>query len=277
MAETRAAGCGGGRPDFDTLAGDYAQFRTSYSEELFDTIARYGALSQGARVLDLGCGTGLGMASYLRRGLEVVGIDVASVMMEQAKASLPPGSRASFVEGSAEELPFDAASFDLVSCAQAFHWFEPRAAFSECARVLRQGGTLAVFWKHAARTDVLTQACEGIIREWLGDDAALRSRDHAAEHEAGWPVFWQFAAPPDEPRRSRPFVDACKLVVEFDLERSADEFVGYQRSREKIRTVLGSQRVAFLEELDRRLAAVAPGGTRVTQRQIQYVFLARRA
>jgi SAM-dependent methyltransferase len=265
------------RPDFDSLAGDYARFRTSYSEELFDTIVHYAGIARGGRVLDLGCGTGLGMAAYLRRGFEVVGVDVASVMMEQAKASLPAGSLASFVEGRAEQLPLPDASFDLVSCAQAFHWFEPRATFAECARVLRPGGAIAIFWKHAARTDPFTQACEGIIREWLGDDAAVRSRDHADEHEAGWPVFWEFAAAPGEPAGSRPFVDACKRVVEFELERSASEFVGYQRSRERIRKVLGPKRAAFLEELDKRLAAIAPRDARVTQRQIQYVFLARRA
>ena len=276
MADTTPAGAPE-RPDFDSLAGDYARFRTSYSDELFDSIIRYAGTAPGGRVLDLACGTGLGMTAYLRRGFEVVGVDVANVMMEQAKASLPPGSRATFVEGRAEQLPLSDASFDLVSCAQAFHWFEPRAAFAECARVLRPGGAIAIFWKHAARTDPFTQACEGIIREWLGDAAAVRSRDHAHEHEAGWPVFWEFAAAQGEPAGAKPFVHARKLLVEFELARSASEFVGYQRSREKIRKVLGSKRVAFLEELEKRLAAIAPQDTRVTQRQIQYVFLARRA
>lgn len=259
------------------MAGDYARFRTSYSEELFDTIVRYAKIPSGGRVLDLACGTGLGMAPYLRRGFEVVGVDVAPKMMEQAKAAVQPGWQVSFAEGRAEALPFADASFDLVSCAQAFHWFEPRAAFAECSRVLRRGGALAIFWKHSAPTDAFTRTAEGIIREWLGEDAAISSRDHADEHEAGWPVFWQFAAPPGQPAGGRPFVDARKLLVEFDLNRTAEEFVGYQRSREKIRKILGPQRLAFLDELSRRLSAIARGDARVTQHQIQYVFLARRA
>ena len=277
MPTTRATGTAGDGPDFDSLALDYARFRTSYSEELFDTIVRYARIQPQGRVLDLACGTGLGMAGYVRRGLDVVGVDVAPKMMEQAKASLPPGALVTFVEGRAEALPFADACFDLVSCAQAFHWLEPRAAFAECARVLRPGGALAIFWKHAEPTDSFTRTSEAIIREWLGEEAALSSRDHADEHEAGWPVFWQFAAPPGEAARGRPFIDARKRLVEFDLNRTAEEFVGYQRSREKIRKILGSQRQAFLAELERRLAGIAPGDTRVTQHQIQYVFLARRA
>jgi len=276
MDETRA-GRGAPRPDFDTLADDYARFRTSYSAQLFDAILRFGPTPPGARVLDLACGTGLGMAEYVRRGYRVTGVDVAPVMMEQARAQLGVGAQARFVEGKAEALPFADASFDVVSCAQAFHWFEPRAAFGECARVLRPNGTLAIFWKHAARDDQLTRTCEQIIREWLGDEAAKRSRDHADEHEAGWPVFWEFAAPTGERAGMRPFVDAHKLVIDFELTRTAVEFVGYQRSRERIRNVLGDRRADFLAELERRLALVAHDGSAVRQRQIQYVFLARRA
>ncbi len=264
------------RSDFDSLAGDYAKFRTSYSGELFDAILTYGRIPVGGRVLDLACGTGLGMAAYVDRGFEVVGVDVAPAMMEQARAALPAGARVTFVPGRAETLPFADASFDLVSCAQAFHWFEPQAAFAQCARVLRPGGALAIFWKHAARSDAFTLACEQIIREWLGEPAAIDSRDHAAEHESGWPAFWEHVAPAKTPPGERRFVDGQTVVIEFELQRTADEFVGYQRSREKIRKILGERRAQFLSELDRRLAAAAPAGARVTQRQIQYAFLARR-
>ena len=264
------------RADFNTLACDYAKFRTSYSDELFDAILDYAAVPDGGRVLDLACGTGLSMLPYVRRGLRVTGVDVAQAMMEQAKAAMPPEARAEFARGRAEALPFADSCFDLVSCAQAFHWFEPRAAFSECARVLRPRGALAIFWKHAARDDTLTRTCEQIICEWMGEQAALASRDHADEHERGWDVFWQHVAPAGSAADGRPFVDGEKRVIEFRLRRTADEFVGYQRSREKIRTVLGDRRSEFLGELDRRLHALYRCGETVEQRQIQYVFLARR-
>ncbi|HEV2878099.1 MAG TPA: class I SAM-dependent methyltransferase [Candidatus Eremiobacteraceae bacterium] len=262
--------------DFNSLAVDYARFRTSYSDELFDTIVDYARLAPGGRVLDLACGTGLGMLQYAHRGFAVTGVDVAPAMIAQARDLVPAGSPVDFALGRAEALPFPGASFVLVSCAQAFHWFEPHAAFSECARVPRPGGALAIFWKHAARDDTFTLLCEQIIREWMGEEAAIRSRDHAVEHESGWPVFWEYVAPLGSQATGRSLVDGEKRLIEFTLQRTALEFVGYQRSREKIRMVLGDRRDEFFDELTRRLDALGPNDRPVTQRQIQYMFLARK-
>src|SRR4029077_4460223 len=213
---------------------------------------------------------------FVQRGFSVTAVDVAPAMIEQARAALPHNAAVEFTTARAEEPPFPDATFDLISCAQAFHWFEPRAAFSECARVLRPGGALAIFWKHAARDDVLSVTAEQIIREWMGDEAATRSRDHAVEHESGWPVFWQYVAPAGSQPNGRTLVDGEKRLIEFTIDRTADEFVGYQRSREKIRMVLGDRREEYLDELARRLCALALTNKPVTQRQIQYMFLARK-
>jgi SAM-dependent methyltransferase len=256
------------KPDFNTLADAYAKFRTSYSRELFDVILSYARVPRGGRILDLACGTGLGMEPYVARGYEVCGVDVAPAMLEAARQVLGSRGSVSFAIGRAEQLPLADAAFDLVSCAQSFHWFEPHAAFAECARVLKPGGALAIFWKHAARGDALTTACEAIVRDWLGDGAMRRSRDHADEHESGWPVYWRYVAPVGEAARGRPFVEGRKDIIEFDLPRTAEDFIGYQRSREKIRTVLGARRDEFLAELERRLRARGP---------MEYVFLARKA
>lgn len=263
-------------PDFNTLADDYAKFRTSYSDALFDTILDYAHAPSGGRVLDLACGTGLGMLTYLRRGFSVCGVDIALVMIEEARKTLPPDATVEFCLGRAEALPLPDSSFDLVSCAQAFHWFDPHLAFAECARVLKSGGTLAIFWKHAARGDVLTQTCERIVCDWLGEEAMRQSRDHADEHEAGWGIYWKYVAPHGEALGRRLFFDGEKKVVDFLLPRTGDEFVGYQRSREKIRKVLGGRREEFLTELDRHLRERGRMNEAVQQRQIQYVFLARK-
>lgn len=265
------------KPDFDTLATEYAKFRTSYSEPLFDAILGYAGLTAGGCVLDLACGTGLGLLPYVRRGFSVIGVDVAPSMIEEARRIVPPRAHVEFRLGRAEQLPAADTSIDLVSCAQAFHWFEPHAAFAECARVLVPGGALAIFWKHAAPGDVLTATSEALVREWLGEEAVRRSRDHADEHIAGWPVFWEHVAAEGEPAQGRTLVDGRKEVVEFVLPRTGEEFVGYQRSREKIRFVLGERRDGFLAELERRLRAKGPMDEPIDQLQVQYVFLARKA
>ncbi len=93
-----------------------------------------------ARVLDVGCGTGL-FAARLGRDLpdaEVVGCDFSRGMLE--KASRRVGD-ASLVRGSAMALPFGDASFEAVVCTEAFHWFpDPDEALREFLRVLAPKG-----------------------------------------------------------------------------------------------------------------------------------------
>jgi len=267
--------------DFNSLAVDYAQFRTAYSAALFDCILEYAQLAQGAAVLDLACGTGLGTRAYLDRGFKVTGVDIAPAMMEVARREFA-GLPVKFVTGRAEALPFADASFNLVSCAQSFHWFDAGRALSECARVLRPGGALAIFWKHAARDDPYTLTVEAIIREWIDDAAAVRSRDHADEHAGYWAAFWEHVEPATDSgiRRaaSAPalFVDGEHREFSFMLPRTVASFVGYQRSREKIRMVLAERRMEFLAELEKRLRTLVPPDGRFEQRQVEYLFLARK-
>ena len=101
-----------------------------------------GAEVAGARVLDVGCGRG-GPASYLARRLgplEVVGLDASEDGIRFCRERhVHSGLR--FVQGSAEQLPFDAASFDVVLNVESSHcYLHPAAFFSEVARVLKPGG-----------------------------------------------------------------------------------------------------------------------------------------
>lgn len=99
-----------------------------------------------ARVLDIGCGTGL-FASRLRAALpnvEVVGIDLVSEMIEQGRPRWERlGEHALPVQADSERLPFAAGSFDLVTCANSFHHYPHQdRALAEMHRVLRPGGRL---------------------------------------------------------------------------------------------------------------------------------------
>jgi SAM-dependent methyltransferase len=96
-------------------------------------------------VLELGCGAAQWSASLARRGARVTGIDVSAAQLDLARAHLEDReASAGLVQGSAEELPFADASFDLVMCDHgALSFADPRASVPEVARVLRPGGRLA--------------------------------------------------------------------------------------------------------------------------------------
>ena len=90
-------------------------------------------------VLDLAAGTGKLTVDLLARGANVVAVEPVSEM--RAKLT---GVDAR--DGTAEAIPLDDASVDVVTVGQAFHWFDAPAALAECARVLRPGGLLAMLW-----------------------------------------------------------------------------------------------------------------------------------
>ena len=96
----------------------------------------------GREVLELGCGAGQFGLSLVRQGARVTGIDNSAKQLEFARANV--GDRMTLVHGSAEALPFDDASFDVVCCDHgAVGFTDPRVVVPEVARVLRPGGRFA--------------------------------------------------------------------------------------------------------------------------------------
>jgi demethylmenaquinone methyltransferase/2-methoxy-6-polyprenyl-1,4-benzoquinol methylase len=97
----------------------------------------------GNEVLDVATGTGAVAAELLRqKGCNVVGVDQSSEMLAVARQHLPASVR--LVEASAEQLPFDNASFDALTVTYLLRYVDdPGATLAELARVVRPGGTIA--------------------------------------------------------------------------------------------------------------------------------------
>lgn len=108
--------------------------------------------SEGARVLEIGCGPGhLSIMLALRHGLDVIGLDLDPAMVERARANAfrmtsGGGRSPSFMVGDVASLAFPDASFDVVvSTLSMHHWADPKAGLAAIARVLRPGGRSLVW------------------------------------------------------------------------------------------------------------------------------------
>jgi SAM-dependent methyltransferase len=128
---------------FDAAAGAYASGRPGYPAEIATWLIERAGLPTAARVLDLGAGTGELTAILLGAGLSVSAAEPSAPMRAVLTSRFP---ELEVSEERAEHLGDAAGSFDLVTAANALHWFEPRVAFPEIARVLREGACLAVIW-----------------------------------------------------------------------------------------------------------------------------------
>ena len=134
---------------FNAAAAQYAENRPSYPPALFDAIEELaGRLLTGARVADIGAGTGIATALLHARGAEVIAIEPGDGMAAQFRRSLPD---VPIVRGNGNALPLADHSVDFLTYAQAWHWTDPTRSVPEALRVLRPGGALTLWWNTGAR------------------------------------------------------------------------------------------------------------------------------
>lgn len=130
-----AAAAGFGRD-----ASTYQRARPSYHPDLVTRfISRYGS---GA-TLEIGAGTGIFTQQIVDQGVSVVAVEPVEEMRQRLLNRVPAVDAR---DGTAEQLPVEADSFDTVAVAQSFHWFDFELALDEIHRVLRQGGHLVTVW-----------------------------------------------------------------------------------------------------------------------------------
>lgn len=153
---------------FDTLASAYAASRPTYPAAIFDALQEIsGRALSGARVADVGAGTGISSRQLRERGAAVTAVDLSEPMLRQLVAR-SPGIAA--VLASANRLPLRTESVDFVTYAQAWHWVDPELAVPEVLRVLKPGGALACFWNKPDTDAPWRTGYDDRIRELIGGE-----------------------------------------------------------------------------------------------------------
>ncbi|MET4108246.1 class I SAM-dependent methyltransferase [Hymenobacter sp. UYP22] len=145
---------------FSTQADLYARYRIDYPAELYQWL-----LPQVAgRTRAWDCATGNGQVAAVLAGhfAEVEATDISTAQLAQA----PQLPNIRYQTASAERTPFAAASFDLITVAQAVHWFDMAAFNAEVRRVLRPGGVLAE-WGYNLLT--ISPEIDPLVRQFHDD------------------------------------------------------------------------------------------------------------
>jgi SAM-dependent methyltransferase len=145
---------------FSERATAYAKYRPSYPEEAIAIILEgLGNLSQLV-VADIGAGTGISSRLLAQHGIRVIAVEPNQNMSEVAT----PHHLVEFHNGTAENTNLSDACVDLVTCFQAFHWFNPEPTLQELQRILKPSGRLAVVWNNRDQDDEFTQNYTQLIK-----------------------------------------------------------------------------------------------------------------
>ncbi|HEV2734674.1 MAG TPA: class I SAM-dependent methyltransferase [Longimicrobiaceae bacterium] len=226
---------GGFRDHFSGVAEGYARFRPGYPAALFAWLAERAP----GRRLAWDCATGsgqaaLGLAEHFAR---VVATDASAEQVGRAR----PHPRVDFRVAPAERSGLDGGSADLVTVAQAVHWFDLPAFFREARRVLRPGGLLAA-WGYgnpalpdAAPDRTLTGFIDGILGPYWPPERRILLEGYAS---IDFP-FREVAAPP--------------LVMEADL--TLDDLGGYLRTWSATSRYVAAHGVDPVDDVVERLRA----------------------
>jgi ubiquinone/menaquinone biosynthesis C-methylase UbiE len=129
--------------DAHAVEDDYDVFAPESSARLIETCVRLLRLKPGARVVDLGCGSGVFSDLLRQAGFATVGVDISPKLVAIGRRKYPA---VEFFEGDVEHLPFPDASFDGALLSGLVHHFpDPSRCAAELHRILRPGGRFVAF------------------------------------------------------------------------------------------------------------------------------------
>ena len=215
---------------FGAVAETYDEVRPPFLAPLLDRAQEALELDPGARVLDLGAGTGRLTRALAARYDAVVAVEPD----ERMRALIGVGT---VLAGAAEAIPLAERSVDVVFVGEAIHWFDAPLALAEIARVLRPRGGLAV-----------------ISTRWWETDPPLPEPALALLRGPFERTVGQRRPPWTDALASQPFGPLCSERLEEAITVDSDRLLALYSTTSSIAALEDDQRDALLADVRALLA-----------------------
>jgi ubiquinone/menaquinone biosynthesis C-methylase UbiE len=153
---------------YSTKAEKYAKYRWDYAPEAIEEIFKVAHLSSTSVIADLGAGTGILTRHFAGKVQRVYAVEPNTEMRQILKNKLGANPSISVIDDTAEATQLPDNSVDLITVAQAIHWFDPEPARKEMLRILKSNGWLAILRNYGVGE--LNNAMGHLMTEEFGAD-----------------------------------------------------------------------------------------------------------
>ncbi len=174
---------------FSDRVDDYVRYRPSYPWGVIKLLREQAGLGEASAVADVGSGTGIFTRLLLKAGVRVFAVEPNDAMRRAAEGELQHQAGFTSIRGTAEATGLPDRSISLVTCAQAFHWFDAAAARREFMRILEPGGRCALIWNTPLGTGTDFAIGYERIKQEFGTDFK-RVRHENIEKTGRFPAFF---------------------------------------------------------------------------------------
>jgi SAM-dependent methyltransferase len=213
---------------------------------VFDDLVELARLRPGARLLEIGCGTGQATLPLAERGFQILAVELGERLASYARRKLARLPRVQVVTSSFEEWDPAGERFDAVVSFNAFQWIDPTVRFAKPAEVLRDGGALAV----VAMQYVMPDDADALWRSLQHDYDAVVGR---SARSAAPPHPDAVEDRPGEIEASGYFHDVVVRRYVTTLSFSANDYIALLKTSSWHRQLDEPTRGALLERIDRRI------------------------
>lgn len=170
---------------FDEMVLNYDKRRANYGVRLFHDIIDYSSITADKSIIEVGCGTGKATEPFLKTGCSVTAVELGKNLASYTKKKYEGYSNLKIIQSTFEDYECNDNKFDMLYSATAFHWIPPEIGYKKAYRIIKNGGTIALFWNRSSidsESGSLYEKIQSIYNKFLPQWKGKIKNDQASRH-----------------------------------------------------------------------------------------------
>lgn len=214
------------------IADTYDEIRPSYPEKLIEDVICKTRINYSNRLLEIGAGTGKATIQFAKRGFAIHAIEPGEDMAEILRVKCRQ-----YEKVTVDVVPFekwtckDDEGYDMIYCAQAFHWLDPKLKYDKCHKLLKDSGYLVLFWYNSCddnspKAKERQNKIDTIVKKYVSKSSAKDENSQRREHDGVYKEDERLK----EIETSGLFTFVEKKEYLHETRNSADEYLKVMKS-----------------------------------------------